>query len=399
MMLNNEIKNGFSVGFGRVDFTPKPDTGIAMGGYSNQISTGTLTPLMASCVAITDGEGNTLLLYTLDLTDLDKPPVDALREKLTAATGIPGENITMSCTHTHSGPFKSWLIEGVDAMFQAGMEALADRAPAKMSLGSYDVPSMNWTRHYIMNDGSMAGDNYGNNKVGYKDYASIADKTMRLIRFHRENKKDVLMVNWQVHPKLTSTNDTPEGRATRFLFSSDFIGYTREYVENEQDLLFTYFNGASGNVNPFSKLDSEKDAVSKEGKVYGEQFARHVITALSDLKPAETGKIATRTAPLGDGTFELHAYCIGENLGVATVPVEIFHETGTQIREGSPFGTTFVLTCANGRNTYIPIDEAWDYKSNNEQVPYETRICRYPRGTAELLAKDLGNMLTDLAGK
>lgn len=389
----------FQVGFGRVNITPNPDTDIAMGGYSNQISTGTLTPLLASCVAITDSQGSTLLLYTMDLTDMQKDPIDALRKKITAATGIPGENITISCTHTHSAPFKSWLIEAVDLLVQAGLDALADRVPATLSLGSYEVPQMNWTRHYIMNDGSYAGDNYGNHSVGYKDYASAADKTMRLIRFQRAGKKDVLLVNWQVHPKLTSTWDTPEGRATRYLFSSDFIGYTRDAVEEEQDVLFAYFNGASGNVNPFSKLDSEKDAVSKDGKVYGQQFARHVITALSNLEPAEAGNISVKTAPLGDGEFELHAYCMGKNLGFATVPVEIFHETGTQIREGSACRMTFVLSCANGRNTYIPISDAWDFQSNNGQIPYEVRICRYPRGTAESLGKELGAMLTELAGQ
>ena len=395
--MNNGTR--FQVGFGRIDITPNPDVDIVMGGYNNQVSVGTLTPLLASCVALTDPQGNTLLLYTLDLVDLHKEPVNVLRKKLTALTGIPGENITISCTHTHSAPNKSWLINAVDQLVEAGLEALADRVPATMELGSHEVPQMNWTRHYLMNDGSMAGDNYGNNKVGYKAYTSTADKTMRLIRFQREGKKDVLMINWQVHPKLTSTNDTPEGRATRMMFSSDFIGYAREYVEDKKDLLFAYYSGASGNVNPFSKLDSEKDVVSKDGKVYGLQFADHVIAALENLESAKTGKIAARTAPLGDSEFELHAYCVGDELGFATAPVEIFHETGTQIREGSPYKMTFVLTSANGRNTYIPISEAWDYTSNNEQIPYEVRICRYPRGTAEILAKDLCDMLTDLTSK
>ena len=391
---------GFSVGFGRVNITPSPNTGVAMGGYDNQISTGVLSYIYATCVAITDAEGSTLLLYTLDITDMEKDACDALRAKLTEATGIPGENITLSCSHTHSGPHKKWLVEAVDLLAQAGQEALADRAPATAQIGSYDVPNMNWDRHYIMNDGTMAGDNYGNNSVGYKAQASVADPTMRLIRFVREgDKKDVLMVNWQAHPKLTSTADTEEGRATRTLFSSDFVGYARDYVESKQDILFAYYNGASGNVNPFSKLDSEKALVSKDGRIYGEQLGGHVITALESLKDVETGNVAAKTTPLAEGPYELHAYTVGSSLGFATVPAEIFHQTGTQIREGSPCDMTFVITCANGRNTYIPIDAVWEYTTNDSSVPYEMRICRYERGTAETLAKDLGNMLTELAGK
>ena len=41
----------------------------------------------------------------------------------------------------------------------------------------------------------------------------------------------------------------------------------------------------------------------------------------------------------------------------------------------------------------------WDNTVSNNDIPYEVRICRYPRGTAESLAIDLGAMLTELAGK
>ena len=391
----------FRVGFGRVDITPQPNTGLEMGGYDNQISQGVLSYIYATCVAITDTEDNTLLLYTLDITDMYKDASDTLRAKLTDATGIPGENITLSCTHTHSAPKKDWLVSAVDKLAEAAHQALADRAPATAKIGNYDVPNMNWDRHYILNDGSMKGDNFGDDSAGYQKQYSEADKTMRLIRFVREgDKKDVLMVNWQVHPKLTSTADTTEGMATRNLFSSDFVGYARDYVEAEEDVLMAYYNGASGNVNPFSKIPDERGLVSKDGKVYGKQFGEHVVSALADMKDVQTGAVAAKTAPLGEpGGYELHAYTVGSSLGFATVPAEIFHQTGTQIREGSPCEMTFVITCANGRNTYIPIDAVWDYKVTNGDIPYEVRICKYPRGTAESLAKDLGAMLTELAGK
>ena len=389
----------FQVGFGRVNITPSPNTGVQMGGYKDQVSTGLLSYIYATCVAITDAEGNSLLLYTLDITDMDKAASDALRAKLTEETGIPGENITLSCTHTHSGPSKGWLNDAVEPLAKAAEEALADRAPATAQIGSYDVPDMNWDRHYKMKDGSIAGDNYGNRSAGFEDQYSDADKTMRLIRFVREgDKKDVLMVNWQVHPKLTSTADTEEGKATRTLFSSDFIGYSRDLVESKEDVLVAYYNGASGNVNPFSKLEAERNIVSKDGRVYGEQFGEHIIKALANLKPVETGNVAAKTKPLVDGPFELHAYNVGSSLGFAIVPAEIFHQTGTQIREGSPYEMTFVITCANGRNTYIPIQEAWDYPTSDGSIAYEVSICRYDKGTAELLAKDLSDMLTALAG-
>jgi len=390
----------FQVGFGRVNITPTPNVGVLLAGYEDRWSEGVLNYIMATCVAITDEKDQTILLYTLDMCNSEKETAEALREKLTETTGIPGENITISGTHTHASPRQPYADNYVDLLVQAGQEALKDRAPATIETGSYDVPDMNFDRHYIMNDGTMRGDNFGSASSGYKDHASVADPTMRLIRFLREgDKKDVLMVNWQVHPKLSSTASTTEGKATRNYISSDFIGATRDYVEKNQDVLFAYYTGASGNVNALSFLPEKKNIVTKDYKVYGEQFGDHVIAALQQLKPVETGEIGSKSAPLGDRGYNLHAYTIGSSLGFATVPAEIFHQTGTQIRDGSPCETTFVLTVANGRDTYIPTDNVWDYVVAKGETPYEVRICRYPRGTAESLAQDLADMLTELAGK
>lgn len=394
-----EEPKGFQVGFGRVNITPSPTTGVLLDGYDDRWSVGVLNHVYATCVAMTDENENTILLYTLDMTNTEKETIQALRTELTAATGIPGENITISGTHTHSSPAAPYADNYVSLLVQAGEEALEDRASAAVFGGSYDVPDMNFDRHYVMQDGSMKGDNYGESKLGYKEHATLADPTMRLLRFVREGKKDVVMVNWQVHPKLASTADTAEGKATRDLISSDFIGYARDYAEGREDILFAYYTGAAGNVNPFSKLEQKKDIVTKDAGAYGQQFGEHVLAALKQLHPLQTGAVAGKTEPLGDRGYSLHAYTVGSSIGFAAVPAEIFHQTGTQIREGSSAEVTFVLTCANGRDTYIPVEEAWDYRVTNGQTPYEVRICRYPRGTAESLARTLGEMLTELVGK
>ncbi len=390
-------KRVFSVGVSRINITPQNATNLPMEGYKDQISQGILSFLYATCVAITDEQNNTLLLYTVDRCESERETVDELRSRLEASTGIPGDNISVSSTHTHSSPKISSMPDYVDQLVQVGEEALADRAPATIVAGSYDVPNMNFVRHYVLNDGTVAGDNFGDKSVGYKDHTSVADPNMRLIRFQREEKKDVLMVNWQVHPRVASSGDTQEGRATRNLLSSDFVGYAREHVEAKEDVIMAYYTGASGNVNHFSHLTAEKGLVSKEAKVYGQQFGDHVITAMKELKSLPTGNVGSKSAPLG--AFKMHAYTLGSSIGFATVPAEIFHETGSQIREGSGCELTFVMSCTNGRNTYIPIEEVWSYTTNNSDLPYEMSICRYPKGTAEELAATLGQMLTELVGK
>ena len=380
----------FRVGFGRVNITPTSSHNLD--GYSDRMSEGVLNPVMATCVAITDVDGNTILLYTVDMCNTEKETFGPLREQLTKETGIPGENITISATHTHSSPAYPYMFDYVERLVQAGKDALADRAPATIQGGSYDVPNMNFVRHYIKTDGTYAGDNYGNVYRDVVAHAEDADPTMRLIRFVREgDKKDVLMVNWQVHPKLASTADTAEGKATRNLISADFIGYARDYVETNEDVLFAYYNGASGNVNPFSMLPSEKNLVSREAKRYGEQFGDHVISALTELQALESGSVGAKTAPLGqEGGFNLHAYAAGD-ISFATVPAEIFSSTGQQIREGSPYAVTFVLTCANGGYGYIPSEFAYTCFAS-----YEAGISSFASGTAETLEREYISMLTEL---
>ena len=385
-----------TVGFGRACITPAEHVGNPMEGYSNQICQGVLKDIFATCIAITDEQDNTMLLYTVDKTESEKTTIDAVRERLSASTGIPADNISYSATHTHSTTVTRTMVpDYIDQLVKAGEEALADRVPATVQIGSYDVPDMNFVRHYVTADGFNIGDNYGNYRSPLVGHVTDADKTMRLIRFVREGKKDVLMVNWQVHPKLTSTWDTQEGRDTRYLISPDFLGYTRDYLEEKEDLLFAYYNGGSGNVNPLSRIPEEQAKIPKQATEYALMFGDHVLSALSSLRPVNAGMIRSTKAPLGDRGFELHAYTLG-SIGFATVPAEIFDTTAKYIRDGSGCEMTFVLTCANGRDTYIPVTELWDYHSNDDRVPYEMRICRYPRGTAEILAQNLANMLTEL---
>ena len=55
-------------GFGRVDISPT--LSVPLSGYGNTISRmsqGCLDPLYATCVAITDGQDNTVLLITTDM--------------------------------------------------------------------------------------------------------------------------------------------------------------------------------------------------------------------------------------------------------------------------------------------------------------------------------------------
>jgi hypothetical protein len=316
-----------------------------------------------------------------------------------------------------------------------------------MKAGSTKTEGMNFVRHYIMNDDTVAGDNFGDTSSGYKGHVTEADEQVQMIRFVRADKKDVLLVNWQAHSLLASTWNTPEGQATRNMLSADYPGAARSYVEQQDsDVLFAYFLGASGNLNPYSMIKSENKQVEfrKFGQMLGEVIVGYqdqlTEVATGDIKTKQTiyeatidhtedhlKSVAEEVLAVYDQTnsqseamkageqagvmgfrharsiierskmtetvrkMELNALTIG-SVGLVTAPYEMFCTNGKQIKEGSPCDITFVLTCTNGHHAYIADELAFTYGS------YEVHNRHLVRGTAEDLANTMVSMLKELKG-
>ena len=261
-------KGKLLVGYGRVNLSPSTGSGVGLSGYGGnggdegRVMAGMLDPIYGTCVAITDAEGKTVLIYTVDVLYTTYAEANELRKAITEKTGVPGENMVFSGTHTHSSVMSGDIVDYKNKMAQAAADALADRAVATVQAGSVDIQDMNYVRHYLTQDGRVVGDNFNeaatedNPKVGH---TTQADGEMPMIRYVREgDKKDILLVNWQAHPKVGSTTDTESGRAQRNFLSADFIGFCRKEVEKQLDCHFAYYNGASGNLNGISRLPEER---------------------------------------------------------------------------------------------------------------------------------------------
>ncbi|MEN6417790.1 MAG: hypothetical protein ABFC73_02605, partial [Clostridiaceae bacterium] len=64
----------------------------------------------AACLYIDNGETQ-VVMVTLDLLFFSKKHVTAVRQRVEAACGIPGGNIMISTSHTHSGPWASGRLD------------------------------------------------------------------------------------------------------------------------------------------------------------------------------------------------------------------------------------------------------------------------------------------------
>ena len=296
----------FSVGYGIVDITPT-ETGLTMSGWGNpngRKTDGSVGfPLMVTTTAITDRENKTILMITVDLQSISDTYADDFSKRISFATGVPADQIYITATHTHNCPSLSLSYQGNaryhamvgTAMQTSAVNAMADRAPATMKTGQFETVGLNFTRnyYYYLNDDTTTepiyyGDQYGPRPAnGEKVYrVREGDHTMHLIEFTRSGKQPILIVNWRAHPHRS-------GGMWKYSSDSDVVGATRAYFHENTDYLFAYYQGASGNMNTFSKISGE---TYKSGKIkeFGIEMGRQITkNGLPNLKPAETGLIQT----------------------------------------------------------------------------------------------------------
>lgn len=442
------MNTGYLVGYGReVIMPPEP---IPLMGYGNtirRISSNALDDLCATCVAITDREGNTVLLIGSDSTVPNYQGY--IRETVSEATGIPMERILVNATHTHSAPdLDHPQHPGVIAYTEiykqghvkAALAAVEDRKPAEMYYGTIETEGLNFVRHYRMNDGSYAGDNFGDwETLTAVENATIVDPTMHLVKFVRQGGKDVLMMNWRAHASITGGSKKPD-------ISADFVGSVRAYLEKELGCLFAYYQGCAGNVNPRSRIP--EDDCTRDYIEFGKQLGDFAIRGLENMEKLEPGIIKTKQvmfpckinhtmdhlaekakeireywAQTGDYTgakemgkpfgirtplqaggiakragmdasqdLELVAVRLNDKLAFATAPNELFDTNGQYVEDHSPFVHTMVFGYTNGQRGYMPSAFAWIYSC------YESDCTRFAPGGGEEIAAAQLAMLRELKG-
>ena len=431
-----------SVGFAKENITP--DYPVHISGYGDdeiRMSEGIRDQMYITCIAITDGD-DTVLLYTADMLSMSDWAVNMVRELVTPATGVPGSHIFCGATHSHSSPLLYGNLEPtvrfreafMAAAVKAGQDALADRAPAEMHATTQEVKGMNFIRHYQMEDGTYTGSNFGSWNQKIIRHATETDPRMILVKFTREEKPDVVMMNWQAH------NDNVR-QVGYYLLSSSYAGRLRDAFERQTGKHFAFFMGASGNQNAVGRIPGENHKMDYIG--YAETMAGIAIRAQRFMKPVTgqgikvsreiftvdvdhswdhmvdqadevfnlwktVGKkegdalgktygftssyqardIRIRAKMEKTTELELNVFQIGD-MGFFTSVNEVFSTVGRYVRGHSPYETTFIIT---GNSRYLPCAEAYDYRS------YEADTGLYAKGTAEKVAEKLVEMLRKLKG-
>ena len=355
----------FAVGFGRSDVTPTFSVemkGYGAAGSGPRVSENVLSKLYMTCIAITDETGHTVLFYSFDHKSFSQTNANVLREAASEATGIPVEDIIISCTHTHSAPElgnEEYMPIAKEGAVQAALEALADRAVSTFEYAASMIEDMAFVRHYNTTTGIVIGSNFHPDGAGTPvSHTTEADKELRVIRIVREGKKPIVLANWFGHNSMASTGTTKFGLAHRNFLTADYVGFCREYVEANYDCNFVMFMGAGGNIGSGSRLKATEESAIEFGKKLGQ----HILDAAQTMTAANSGSIQRATGQF-DGvkyTFDINAFGIGD-IGIITAPIEMFDTTSMLIRERSPYDINIVMTIANGHFGYLATDICYDY--------------------------------------
>lgn len=426
--------------------TPPLGLPLAGNGRADSAARGIHDDLRANMIYLASGD-EAMLFIGMDLLALPAEPCDRIRRGIAAATGLGYDRITITCTHTHSGPntmeifayflteqdkvnckaYVAWLEQ---AVIDAGVQTVNSAAPGLMGYGHDIVEGFSFCRRVVLKDGSlkMIFEDYDTNEVDHLTGPN-GNPIMSVFAFTDPGYRvKALLVHYTSHPAVVCGED--------WLYTRDYIHALTESLQKRfgKDVVVLYANGAQGNqvaadpYHPFitgweeadrvgrgmaegakrivSRILMEKkllsevsiqaavaEAVLPVRKIEPEELAR--VQALMDHAPEEvllhgldprveaSSILEMARYPLEEEAVPIQAIRLGEQI-IVTFPGEVFLEFGHQVMYSTQ-RDLMIFGLANGYVGYIPTEEAFS------QGGYEIKTSR----CSSRFAPKAGQILAD----
>ncbi len=386
---------GFSVGYSRQDISPTEFPIVSYAQF-DKTATSVHDPIQLTCTAICDGE-NAALICSVDMRGVPDSFASYCATLVERAVGVPKERFFLNATHTHSSVeqklfgqdavIKRWQTMFYKKLIRAVTLALHDLAPAEAFTGTAHTEGITFVRRYLMSDGSYKGIDTNTNGREYVSHETEADTQLRTIRFQRQGKKDVVMVNYQTH----------YGGSFPDSISADFVHLMREQTEKDLDCHFAYYSGAGANLSFVSAIPGKR--LYPDIETASPALVQTVKNAIAAEAKAETGKI--------QGIWEEYQATVKGNwkkaipfgaitcgdLGFIAAPYEMFDTNGKEIRDASPCKMTFICTLTGGGFGYVPSALAFPHGQ------YEVKNCQFEEGCGEEFAREFVRLLKECKEK
>jgi hypothetical protein len=360
--------------------------------------------LQATAIAFDDGK-HSIAIVTCDLIGLDRTSTEKIREIVKRTCGVETTGIMINCSHTHGGPAtgsrsyvtppeESYLRTLEGKVASAICKAILDLQNASTYLGSGEVQI--GANRRARSDGGMV--------IGVNPSGPIDREVLALRADSLDGHSFGLLFNHSCHGTTLGGEN--------YMITSDYIGYARKTLESTlgDGFLSAYMNGAAGNINPHPRGTFE------HAKMHGLTLGAEALKASQTAEPLESTTLsyasrsvefplslpppknqlesdldellpeyerATKRGEHVPGIWakivwtremlerietdtvkthldaEIQAIRIGE-LGIVSLPGEVFVELGLHAKRHSPFDRTMIGGYTNGNMGYIPTSVAFD---------------------------------------
>jgi len=429
------------VGAHRSNITPHLGCHIA-GYFADRLAADIADELYAKTVVF-ENDDTALAFCVLDLIVAEQTDLALAKHRACELTGIPVENIFISCTHTHYGPAPFTLFNAAreDSYLEWAMGRVGDSVKlaqnrlrqAEVAHASGSCPEETHNRRWRMKDGSVRM-NPGYQNPDMVAPAGPTDPEVGLLVARDADTKDPLaaIANYSLHYVGGPYHDR---------ISADYFGYFDRALTRLAggDFVAVMANGCCGDINncdftrpapeyphPFAQAErvgnrvaaaaydawlglrdydaapvlgaAIEDVMFARREPSAEELAAARVLRESKHDPADAEwlyageTIGVHEEPPQRPT-PIMALRVGD-LGIVGLPGEIFVQYGLQVKQRSPFARTFTVELANDYVGYCPTDQALDEGS------YETRLARTAKaaqGTEGLFVEAAVRLLDQLA--
>jgi len=388
-----------------VDITPP--LGIPLIGSKGQPSDAILDELFAKSLVLSDGT-NTVAIVSIELlyAPLEEivQPVRALIEE---RVGIPGPNVMVCATHTHSGPevFTRSKLPRENRMSpsqidEAYLQTLIRKVADSVQLAHHNMqdvrigaamgslPEVLFNRRPKANDGKVQmAFTLPQEMIATRTIEKAADGTTS-IAFAFPSEEEPLDFG-PVDPgvlalRVEDTHGAMVGSLIGFgchpvciypylstTISADYPGFATSMVEQVEGGISLFVLGLAGNTVP---LERGPDPCSRIGRALGAEALKRLqlVPVAADaalwarcreivlpLEQASLLEDANATPTTRQIATEIQAMRIGKTC-ILGLPGEVLVEVGLKIRKRADMPELFIVTLANDAVGYICHEEAYE---------------------------------------
>ena len=254
------MENKIYLGFSEVDITPSYNVQTVGFGREDELSRGVLHKLFAQVSLWRSNEGM-CCLTAIDHIGFMNSDANLLRDQIAAKLGITRDRVMLCFSHTHSAPnislepeYFRFLCEQVLLAVSMAEETMF---PVKAAWG-------------------VAEADIGVNR---RNPHGVLDKRINILKVTdaKSDKLRLLILRVTAHANVLL--------ADNYLVSSDFIGVTRDRLEDSFKCKVMFTQGASGNVKP--KYDGSLEALD----IMASAVIEAVSPCIDKLQPEEINQL------------------------------------------------------------------------------------------------------------